>query len=141
MARVYYVHWHEDECRTNIAALEHAGHQVESHWSTQKRARIGPGVEALVISLERLPSHGRAIAEWFWEAKSRRSRPIVFVGGKPEKVRIVRAKFPDAVFCNHDELIASLTTALKAEQFVTDTPSSKPRVAATRGSRLRGRGT
>ncbi len=41
--------------------------------------------EALVISLDRLPSHGRQYAQWFLEAKKRQHIPIVFCGGLPEK--------------------------------------------------------
>ena len=36
-----------------------------------------------MISLDRLPSHGRAVAEWLWEAKKRQHIPIVFLGGQP----------------------------------------------------------
>ena len=60
--------------------------------------------DALVISLDRLPSHGRAVAEWFWEAKKRRSIPLIFVGGAPDKVERTREKFPEALFCDRSAL-------------------------------------
>ena len=62
--------------------------------------------EVLVISLERLPSHGRAVAQWLWSAQYRRAIPVVFVGGRPDSVERARQQFGDAVFCGEHELAA-----------------------------------
>ena len=40
-----------------------------------------------MISLERLPSHGRAVAKWLWSAQYRRVIPVVFVGGRRRQRR------------------------------------------------------
>jgi hypothetical protein len=63
-----------------------------------------PLPDALLISLDRLPSHGRAIARWFWEAEKRRSIPILFVGGSPEKLSRFQTQFPGAHFCAEGEI-------------------------------------
>jgi hypothetical protein len=61
-----------------------------------------------VISLDRLPSHGRAIAELIWEAKKRQRIPILFAGGAPDKVKATREKLPKARYCGWDEVLRTL---------------------------------
>lgn len=105
---VGYVHWHEGELQERIAPLTSAGVRVLGHWSSEAKAMFrDPIPDVLVISLDRLPSHGRAIADWFWEAKSRRIRPLIFCGGAEDKVAATRARFPGARYCGVDE-VASL---------------------------------
>ena len=88
-----------------------AGRDVRAHFSTQSSPRPkGDLPDAVVISLDRLPSHGRAVAEWFWEAKSRRGIPIVFEGGKPDKVAAASEKFPEARFCETGQVEDMLRT-------------------------------
>ena len=102
MARIFYVHWNESEALERIAPLTKSGHDVRAHWSTGSSPSLKRELpDAVVISLDRLPSHGRAVAEWFWEAKSRRHIPIVFEGGKPDKVAV--ARFLE----EHDRVIAA----------------------------------
>lgn len=97
MARIFYVHWDRDEAEARAGALKKAGHDVRYHWSTEEHVKLGDfKPAAVVISLARLPSHGRAVAEWFWEAKERQNIPIVFAGGTPDKVEATRAKLPRA---------------------------------------------
>lgn len=93
------------EIHTRRGLRSFAGHTVTGHWSTQAHAKIGEPLDALVISLERLPSHGRAVADGFWAAKKRQCTPIVFVGGERSKVDATRKKFPRAVFCTHERLL------------------------------------
>lgn len=113
MAKVFYVHWHQAEAEAEVSRLREAGHEVEVHWSSSDHMRWGdaaPGV--VVISLDRLPSHGRQIAEWIWEAKKRQSIPIVFAGGQPDKVAAAREQFRHAHFCGREEIpevVARLT--------------------------------
>lgn len=101
MARLLVVHWKPDEAVEGIALLEKAGHSVEVY-ATQggvglAEFRESPP-EALVISLERLPSHGREVARWFRSTKATATVPIVFVGGAEDKVKATRSFLPDAVF-------------------------------------------
>lgn len=109
MARVYLVHWHQEEAKARATELAAAGHEVRTHWSAEQFDKWGEYTpEAVVISLDRLPSHGRAVAEWVWEAKKRRRIPIVFAGGAPDKVAATRAQFPDAVYCATAEVLGTL---------------------------------
>jgi hypothetical protein len=109
MKRIFYVHWHEAELRERIQPLLAAGYEVLAHSDTGNTAKIAePYPDAFVISLDRLPSHGRAIAEWVWEAKKRQHLPIIFAGGQPEKVAATKAKFPRARFCGNEEVLGVL---------------------------------
>ena len=117
MARVVYVHWDDEEGKLTVRALRGEGHRVVFHWSQNADAETWREMkaflpEAMVISLARLPSHGRKVVEWFWEAKSSRSVPVLFVGGEPEKVAVARKRFPEAVFTTAERLLADLGTAL-----------------------------
>jgi hypothetical protein len=105
MAKIFYLHWNEVEAKARVAPLAAAGYEVAYHWSTEEHAKFGEALpEAVVISLDRLPSHGRAVAEWFWEAKKRQHIPLLFAGGQPEKVKATKAKFPKAIFCTAEEV-------------------------------------
>lgn len=113
MAQIFLLHWNADELKELAAPFERAGHEVRAHSSTEVVAKWGEWrPDVVVISLERLPSHGRAYAEWIWEAKSRRDIPVVFAGGAPEKVAATRAKFPKAIYCKLDQALAAATRAL-----------------------------
>jgi len=108
--KVFYLHWDEEELEERIAPLVEAGHEVSSHWSTGDHPRFGDELpEAFIISLERLPSHGRRVAEWLHESKRRRAVPLIFAGGKPEKVAAVKDRFPEAIYCEPAEVVALLT--------------------------------
>jgi hypothetical protein len=105
MATVLLVHWHEAEGTERAKQLRAAGHTVRLHWSSEEHATwTDDPPEVVVISLDRLPSHGRAVAGWVWEAKKRQHIPIVFAGGKPDKVVATREQFPAAVYCANEEL-------------------------------------
>jgi hypothetical protein len=98
--RVFYLHYHREELAKRVASLRAAGISVVGHWSTALAPKVPRDLpDAFVISLDRLPSHGRALAEWVWEAKKRQHIPIVFEGGTPDKVATTRARFPNAEFC------------------------------------------
>ncbi len=60
-------------------------------------AELADSLGAFLISLERLPSHGRAFVE-------RRHIPIVFVSGAEEKVAVARREFPQAASCTPEGL-------------------------------------
>ena len=112
MAAVFYVHWDEGEAGVHADALRAIGHRVAVHAAVDGTPRLPEPTDVVVISLERLPSHGRAVAEWVSQAKRRRVIPIVFVGGPADKVARARERFPSAEFCARDAVhgvIARLT--------------------------------
>lgn len=106
---VFYIHFNEGELAERLSRLNSAGINAQGHFSTEATANLkDPIPEALVLSLDRLPSHSHAYAEWLWEAKKRQHIPIVFVGGKPDKIKATRAKFPTALYCSEEELPTTL---------------------------------
>lgn len=107
--KIFFIHWNEVELKEKITPLIKAGFSVDFHFSQENTANLKNNLpDALVICLDRLPSHGRAYAEWMWEAKKRQQIPIVFCGGQPEKVEATRKKFPKAIFCSNEKLTATL---------------------------------
>lgn len=109
MKNIFFIHWNEDELKEKVAPLKKAGYRVDCHFSQKTTANLKENLpDALVICLDRLPSHGRAYAEWMWEAKKRQHIPIVFCGGDPDKVKTTRLKFPRAIYCSNEKLIATL---------------------------------
>ena len=109
MKTIFFNHFNETELKEKIKPLKEAGYKVEYHFSTEITANFKDDLpDALVISLDRLPSHGKTYAEWLWEAKKRQHIPIIFCGGKPEKVIAVKEKLPKAIFCSNEKLLATL---------------------------------
>jgi hypothetical protein len=95
--------------KEKIRPLREAGHKVDYHFSTETVTDFRNSLpDVLVVSLDRLPSHGTRYAEWLWETKKRQQIPIIFCGGKPEKVITVKEKLPKAIFCNNENLLATL---------------------------------
>lgn len=114
MPRVFYLHWHEEELEDRLNELESKGFDAYGHWDTETHIRIADDLpDAAVVSLDRLPSHGRAFAEWLWEAKKRQHIPLIFAGGKPDKVEATRIKFPNAIFCRPEQVGAAVLKALE----------------------------
>ena len=100
MKKIFYTHWHEAEAAERIKPLLAAGYAVQAHWQTESGANLRePLPEVFVISLDRLPAHGRAIADWVAGAKKRQHLPLIFEGGQPDKVAATQAKFPQALYC------------------------------------------
>lgn len=114
MAEIVFIHWNDTEARERSQPLAEAGHRVRLHANEGGKSPMPPLPEVLVISLDRLPTHGGEIADWLWEAKSRRSIPIVFVGGAADKVSMMRAKFPSARFCARGALVSTVAAAARA---------------------------
>ena len=109
MKKIFFIHFHEAELKEKTQPLKQAGYKVDYHFSTETTANLKDDLpDVLVISLDRLPSHGKAYAEWLWEAKKRQHIPIIFCGGNPEKVIAVKEKLPKAIFCSNEKLLATL---------------------------------
>lgn len=100
---VVLVHWNADEATTLAAPLEADGWQVQLGDFQLKELKADPPV-AVLISLRRLPSHGREVADALWYTKWGRAIPIVFFDGTPDKVETTRKKFPTAQFATWEEL-------------------------------------
>ena len=109
MKKIFFIHFNEVELKEKIQPLKQAGYTVDYHFSTETTANFKDSLpDVLVISLDRLPSHGSRYAAWLWEARKRQHIPIIFCGGKPEKIIVVKEKLPKAVFCSNEKLLATL---------------------------------
>ncbi|MBL7739760.1 MAG: hypothetical protein JNK14_11105 [Chitinophagaceae bacterium] len=107
---IFYLHWNEKELKERVQPLRQLKHTIDSHWSSAETVKFGDTLpDIFIISLDRLPSHGRQYAQWLWEAKKRQHIPIVFVDGKPEKVEETKQKFPKAVYCTADTLLDTIS--------------------------------
>jgi hypothetical protein len=141
MARIVYVHWNQDEALDVVRDLRAAGHKVDYHWNTGEdawRLMKDTPPDALVISLARLPSHGRAVAAAITESKRLRELPLVFVGGEPEKVAATKYKFPGAAFCSAAALkrvLAKLKPFVPRESDPRKTADKSPSKRAARSPR------
>jgi len=109
MKKILFIHFSEAELKEKIQPLKKAGYKVEYHFSTETTANFKDNLpDVLVICLDKLPSHGSRYAEWLWEAKKRQHIPVIFCGGKPEKVITVKEKLPKAIFCSNEKVFTTL---------------------------------
>jgi hypothetical protein len=132
MTRITYVHYDAAAAAPVVAALRKAGHAVRAVTSGDESPvrAFDPLPQAVVVSLAKLPSHGRAVVEWLWEAKYRQVIPVVFTDGAPDKVAAARRQFPAARFLAGAELVRTLA-ALPATPGVR-APAARAK-RATRG--------
>lgn len=68
---------------------------------------------AIIIDLDKTPSHGRALAILLRSSKSTREIPIVFAGGQPDKIDRLRRDLPGSVFTDWKNLAKSLKQAIR----------------------------
>jgi CheY-like chemotaxis protein len=130
MASVFYIHWNAEEASETAACLREGGHDVtvesasgDAAWKRIKEA----APEVLVVSLERLPSHGRQVAAAVRQTKAGRAIRLVFVGGEPANARATRDAFPDAEFCMPDALPGVLGSGVVPSRPESAGASRKPR--------------
>jgi hypothetical protein len=117
MARIYFVHWNEQELQDLAVPLRAEGHEVFGHHYQNRAARWdGFEPDVVAISLERLPSHGRAIAHWVASSKKRRATPVVFVGGKKDKAAELKTEFPSGVFCSFAAMSRTIAAILAGKR-------------------------
>lgn len=108
------LHWKQEEIGERAAHLK--GFSVDLYVPVQGEGMKGLkafGIpDAFVISLERLPSHGRDIGWHLLQQKSTRQIPIVYVGGDPEKVAKIRELLPQAIYTTWAKVAAAVRKAL-----------------------------
>lgn len=115
MSRLLLVHWNRKEGEEKARKLEASGRNVRLHFDPeiQVHSLRKPPPDVVVISLERLPSHGMAVGTWMRQQKTMRGVPLVFVEGVPEKTARAKKQLPDAVFTPWSRVRGSVTRALK----------------------------
>ena len=116
MPAVRLVCWKQEWAQTRSRPLEQAGFSVDAS-PLEPGSVIGhiraTAPAAILIDLDRLPSHGREVAVALRRSKSTRGIPIVFAGGPPEKVQRIRTELPDAFFTEWRAVAPALKKALK----------------------------
>ncbi len=102
------VHWHDAEWEALAESLGTAGWTVVPLAGAAGLKLVDPPESrpaAVLISLRRLPSHGREVARAIWEARwARREIQLIFFDGRPEVVEQTRSIFPEAAFCRFEDL-------------------------------------
>ena len=132
MARVFFVHWNESEAASLAAPLLANGHELRVHFATNRPASWeGFEPTVAVISLERLAAHGREIADWICSAKKRRHVPVVFVGGKPDKVLDTKGRYPDAFYCRVEEMSRIVEKIASGRMATASTPENRVNTSQT----------
>jgi hypothetical protein len=103
--------WNEADTAARATILRLAGYRViadppENPGGMVRYFReLAP--DAVVIDLDRLPSHGRELGLSLRASKSTSHLRLVFAGGIPAKIDIVRAAISDAVFTPWDNHVAA----------------------------------
>ncbi|HEY1964147.1 MAG TPA: hypothetical protein VGG59_04415 [Acidobacteriaceae bacterium] len=125
--------WNEADGAARARILRRAGYRViadppENAGGIVRYFReLAP--DAVVIDLDRLPSHGRELGLSLRASKSTSHLRLVFVGGLPAKIELVRAAIPDAVFTPWDNGLAPAIERAMAQpeppRLASREPSSK----------------
>ncbi|MFQ5945464.1 MAG: hypothetical protein ACE5NC_04360 [Anaerolineae bacterium] len=114
MHRLRLIHWKEGDAEERAERLRALGYEVDHDLigsDTLKSLRQDPP-DAMVIDLSRLPMQGRDVGIAVRHSKATRNVPIVFVGGKPEKVSRVQEILPDAVYTEWGAMDGALEAAI-----------------------------
>ena len=115
--RIFLIHWNKAEVEAYAKTLRDWGWDVDFEYEDGARGgnaiKLNPPA-AVVIYHTRLPSHGRATAEYLAQAKSTRAIPLIFVGGEGEALEKTKAKIPDAKFISEAQLEKSLAKVAKS---------------------------
>lgn len=115
MATIRLIHPGSGEIAERAIVLARAGHEVD--WSSLdprslKTLKAHPP-DVIMIDLSRAPAQGRDLGILLRRTRSTRAVPLVFVGGDPEKVELVRELLPDAVYTTWKRVRGSVTRALR----------------------------
>ena len=114
MSRITLIHWNAAEGEARAAQLRAAGFDARllpPASPPNVRAIRDDPPDAVVIDLTRLPSHGREVAVYLRQSRTTRHVPLVFAGGPPEKVALIRERLPDATYAGWDVIAAAVRSA------------------------------
>jgi hypothetical protein len=113
---VRLVCWKEADAQHHAAELRDAGYQVIADPLPNPGGAIRYfrelNADAVVIDLDRLPSHGRELGMSLRASKSTCHLPLIFAGGIAEKVGPIRAAIPAAIFTAWDDVAGAIERAI-----------------------------
>jgi len=106
--------------------LAHAGCAVDdSALDAAALKRIGRNPpDAVLIDLSRRPSAGRDLGVWLRKRRSTRHVVLLFLGGSESNIAKVKAVLPDACYCDADDAVKRLASALASPPVVPVVPQS-----------------
>jgi hypothetical protein len=94
--------WNEVDAAARAIILRRAGYRVIADPPENPGGMVRYfrelAVHAVVIDLDRLPSHGRELGLSLRASKSTSHLRLIFAGGLPAKIELIRAAIPDATF-------------------------------------------
>src|SRR5271169_1979763 len=115
-ARIRLISWNDDVARLLARQLTDMGFNVDASSLLGRGGVIGhfrdAAPDAVVLDLDRLPSHGREVGVMLRDSKTTRHLPLIFAGGAPDKVERIRGELPDAVFTHWDGIADAVRHAL-----------------------------
>ena len=121
MAAIKFLSWGEDAA-AKAASLQGQGLTIDSSPLVRPSAVVGElarlNPAALVLDLDKWPSHSREIALMLRASKSARNIPILFVGslvsadGLPEKYARLRSELPDVPYSTWMDALTALERLL-----------------------------
>ncbi len=112
---VRLVSWNRDQAEARAADLARVGFPVNAaplNTSGLAGQFKDDPPAAIVIDLDRRPSHGLAVGLLLRRAMTTRRIPLLFAGGAEEKVERVRERLPDAAFAPWDRVAKALKPAI-----------------------------
>ncbi len=116
MPTVRLVSWNDDTARVRARQLKALGFKVEARPLRECGGVVGHfrdlAPDAVVLDLDRLPSHGREVGTMLRDSKSTRHLPLVFAGGAADKAERIRRELPDAVFTPWEEIGDAVSAAI-----------------------------
>ncbi len=123
---LFLIHWNLIEAEELAQTLRDKGWAVDVE--AENGAIAGKRIksklpDAVVVSLRRLPSHGRITAESLRRNRATQQIPIVFVGGDGPALDATRAKLPDATFTTPEALVAVLDRVCPSTARASNMPS------------------
>jgi CheY-like chemotaxis protein len=110
-ATLRLVCWKGADAERRAAELRRAGYRVVADplanpgGAVRYFRELNP--DAVVIDLDRLPSHGRELGMSLRASKSTCHLPLIFAGGIAEKIDAIRAAIPGAIFAAWDDDVAA----------------------------------
>lgn len=99
--RLFLVHWHAEEAGELAAPLLADGWTVDIETADGARACkaiLADPPDAVVVSLARMPSHGRETVRAIRNSKAGRDLPVIFLDGQDDAVEKTKTQIKDAQF-------------------------------------------
>jgi hypothetical protein len=113
--RLALIHWNADEAHALARPLRERGWTVEIESEdgglAVKRIKLSPP-DAVLISLDRLPSHGRETAAHMAETPATRSIPLFFIGGQGGSLAKALERVPRAFLAPADGLAQAVESLI-----------------------------